>query len=118
MARLGTLKSPPDHIFPQADGDPADQMPRAAALLRDVAEGIASYCGDGVLRHLLEEEWRHAAERAGKGASIPLADLEALMIFIAERIRRDHGLDVLIRLLKDVRLLGETRENVDNQHAH
>ncbi|WP_158596148.1 hypothetical protein [Oleomonas cavernae] len=49
---------------------------------------------------------------------MPIADLEALLIFIAERIRREHGLDVLVRLLKDMRVLGETRENVDNQNAH
>jgi hypothetical protein len=107
-----------DQPYPVPDDELGDSAPHAAARLRDIAEGIASSCGEGVLRHLLEEEWRQAAERSRVDRSMPIADLEALLIFIAERIRREHGLDVLVRLLKDMRVLGETRENVDNHNPH
>jgi len=116
--RVGKANGVGDQCYPVLDDDPGDDAPHAAARLRDIAEGIASSCGEGVLRHLLEEEWRHAAERSRLDQSMPIADFEALLIFIAERIRREHGLDVLVRMLKDIRLLGETRENVDNQGAH
>lgn len=113
---MGEYKGTPDRPVPAREE--GDDTPQAAAWLRDVADGIASYCGDNVLRHLLEEEWRHAAERARPDQPMPIADLEALLIFIAERIRRDHGLEVLIRLLGDARILGETRETMDNHPAH
>ncbi|MDD3800267.1 MAG: hypothetical protein PHE36_13935 [Novosphingobium sp.] len=96
-----------------------DEMDGAALdRFRAVADGIASAFGDGALRHLLEEEWRQATQRGHNRHPLPIADLEAMLIFIVERIRRDHGVAALNRLLEDARVLGETREAVDNRRGH
>lgn len=90
----------------------------AAAKLRAIIDTIASSLGDGVLRHLLEEEWRQSTERGGNRRPIPIGDLEAMLIFVVERIRRDHGLEALNLLLEDARTLGEMREAMDNCCGH
>ncbi|WP_133251554.1 hypothetical protein [Zavarzinia aquatilis] len=90
----------------------------AAAKLRAVVHAIASSLGDGVLRHLLEEEWRQSTERGRNRRPMPIGDLEAMLIFVIERIRRDHGMEALNRLLDDARALGEMREAVDNCRGH
>lgn len=90
----------------------------AAAKLRAVVHAIATSLGDSVLRHLLEEEWRQSTERGRNRRPMPIGDLEAMLIFVIERIRRDHGIEALNRLLDDARALGEMREEVDNCHGH
>ncbi|TDP49049.1 hypothetical protein DES42_101410 [Zavarzinia compransoris] len=85
---------------------------------RDMARAVASACGDSALRCLLEEEWRQATERGPNRRPLPLGDLEAMLIFLVERIRRDYGVDALNQLLEDARTLGELREAVDNHHGH
>lgn len=90
----------------------------ALTRFRAAADSVAHAFGDGALRHLLEEEWRQATQRGGNRRPLPIGDLEAMLIFILERIRRDHGVSALNRLLDDARVLGEIREAVDNRRGH
>ncbi|MFA5119987.1 hypothetical protein [Zavarzinia sp.] len=97
---------------------PAGEEKTAAERLRAVASAIAADHGDGVLRLILEEEWRRSTQRGHNLRPLPIGDLEAMLIFLVERIRRDHGIEAMNRLLDDVRTLGEMREARDNRRGH
>lgn len=65
------------------------------------------------MRQALGDEFMELMAHLPRTARLPLRDLEAVLIFVASRIARDHGAAVLERLLAQAGELGRLIADAD-----